>query len=84
MRDHMADALMRYDFARDKVAGVDSRIQQTHLDAHVTAGARLAGTDRDGLAALLADQAELSEDFATSARALADALRGADHPERSA
>jgi hypothetical protein len=74
MQSHPDDALLRYDFARDKLTAIDREVQTAKLRSHVNSALPLSGEQHQLLVALLHEQAELSDTFSQAARLLADAL----------
>jgi hypothetical protein len=84
MQDHLDDAILRYDFARQNLAAVDTRIQAARLDSHVKGAITLSVAQHHQAADLLDKQAELSEKFAQTAIALSTSLRSAADEEASA
>ena len=74
MQDHLDDAMLRYDFARNNLAAVDRSIVLVDLKAHLHNAGHLADDRLRGTADLLHELADLSEKFADAARALAAAL----------
>jgi hypothetical protein len=77
MQDHVDDAVLRYDFAHEKLAAVDADIQAARLDAHVKAAITPSAAQHHQFAHLLEQQAESSQKFAQAALALSTALTAA-------
>ena len=77
MAEHPADALTRFDYARQQLAQADAAVMSYGLQAHVN-GARLSDADLDSVQGLLGDLADAGATFCAAARDLTAAISEAE------